>query len=103
LVYLTPIQTQIQLIRKISVNFFAKVLNNKFDSVCSRLLAPNQTAFVKGRYILESVVSAHEIIYEAAKTHQKGLILKLDYEKAYNRVNWHFLEEMLSSRGFDPR
>jgi hypothetical protein len=52
-----------------SFKIFAKVLNNRLERVCSRLLANNQTAFVKGRYILESVVSAHEIIHEAAKPH----------------------------------
>jgi hypothetical protein len=39
------------------------------------LLAPNQTAFMKDRFILESVVSAHEIIHETVKGGQTGLIL----------------------------
>jgi hypothetical protein len=58
---------------------------------------------VKGRYILESVVSAQEIIHDAIKSGQKVLVLKLDYEKTYDRVDWQFLEEMLRSRGFNVR
>jgi hypothetical protein len=38
-----------------SFNFFAKALNNILEAICDSMLAPNQTAFVKGRYILESV------------------------------------------------
>jgi hypothetical protein len=34
---------------------------------------------------------------------EKGLVLKLDYEKAYDRVSWGFLEEMLISRGFGTK
>jgi hypothetical protein len=37
------------------------------------------------------------------KGQKKGIILKLDYEKAYDGVNWHFLEEMMSSRGFGSK
>lgn len=59
-----------------------------------------QTAFIKGRFILESVVAAHEIIHEIARNNQKGVILKLDYEKAYDKINWSFLQDMLKSRGF---
>jgi hypothetical protein len=62
-------------------------LNNRLEILCDRLLAPNQTDFVRGRYILESVVSAHEIIHEAIKSGQMGLVLKLDYEEAYDRVD----------------
>jgi hypothetical protein len=36
-------------------------------------------------------------IYEGNK---KGMVLKLDYVKAYDRVSWHFLEKMMSTRGF---
>jgi hypothetical protein len=83
-----------------SFKIFAKAMNNRLESICVRLLAPNQTAFLKGRCILESVVSAHKIIHEAIKHNHKGLVLKLDYEKSYDRVDWQFLEEMLASRGF---
>jgi hypothetical protein len=86
-----------------SFKVFAKALNNRLEVICNRLLAPNQTTFVKGRFILESVVSAHEIIHRAVKKNENGVILKLDYKKAYDRVSWHFLEEMLVTRGFGSR
>jgi hypothetical protein len=46
-----------------SFKIFAKALNSRLERLCDRLLAPNQTTFVRGRYILESVVSAHETIH----------------------------------------
>jgi hypothetical protein len=82
---------------------FGKALNNRLEMLCDRLLAINQTTFVKGRYILESEVSAHEIIHEAVRGGRKGIILKLDYEKAYDMVDWDFLEEMLSSKDFSQK
>jgi hypothetical protein len=51
-----------------SFKIFSKAMNNRLKALCDRLLAPNQTAFVKGRYILESVVSAQEIIHDAVKS-----------------------------------
>jgi hypothetical protein len=83
-----------------SFKFFGKALNNRLIKVADRLISKNQTAFVKGRFILESVVVAHGIIHDIHKNKESGVILKLDYEKAYDRVSWSFLEEMLVSRGF---
>jgi hypothetical protein len=76
------------------------VLNNRIEASCGRLLAPNQIAFVRGRFILESVVATHESVHDAVKGGHKGMILKLDYEKAYDMVDWQFFEEMLLSKGF---
>jgi hypothetical protein len=70
-----------------SFKIFSNVLNNRIEALCGRLLAPNQTAFVRGRFILKSVVVAYEIVHDVVKGGQKGMILKLDYEKTYDRVN----------------
>jgi hypothetical protein len=49
------------------------------------------------------VVAAQELIHAAHVSGVGALVLKLDYEKAYDRVNWSFLDEMLASRGFGPK
>lgn len=67
-----------------------------------RIVAPTQSTFIKGRYILESVVVAHELVHSVHQSSEPGIILKLDYEKAYDRVSWSFLFDMLEARGFDP-
>lgn len=51
---------------------------------------------------MESVVVAHEIVHSIHKENKKGIVLKLDYEKAYDRVDLDFLIEILDSRGFCP-
>lgn len=71
--------------------------------MAQRLVASNQSAFIKGRYILESVVVAHEVVHSLHKNKEKGVILKLDYEKAYDRVSWKFLFEVVESRGFSAK
>jgi hypothetical protein len=83
--------------------FGKKMLNNRLIGLAHRLIASNQTAFIKGRYILESVVAAHEIIHDVHRNKEEGIMLKLDYEKAYDKVSWSFLEDMLKSRGFGDK
>jgi hypothetical protein len=57
-----------------SYKIFTKVLTNKIGLVAYRLIASNQTSFIKGRYILESVVTAHEILHDMHSSKQKGYI-----------------------------
>lgn len=86
-----------------SFKLFSKLLTIRLGKVAQRLVATNQSAFIKGRYILESVVVAHELVHSLSKSKEKGLVLKLDYEKAYDRVSWEFLFEVLESRGFSSK
>jgi hypothetical protein len=69
--------------------------------VSERLVAPEQSAFIRERYILDSVVVAHEVVHILHKSKEGGVVIKLDYKKAYDRVNLDFLFEVLESRGFD--
>jgi hypothetical protein len=70
-----------------SYKIFTKVLTNRMGLVADRLIGSNQTAFVKGRYILESVVTTHEVIHIIDQSKQQGFVLKLDHEKVYGMVN----------------
>jgi len=48
------------------------------------------------------VVIAHELVHSVHKSGEPGCVIKLDYEKAYDRVNWDFLFKILESRSFSP-
>jgi hypothetical protein len=86
-----------------SFKIFTKVLTNRIAKILNRLISFQQSAFIKGRFILESVVTAHEIIHEVHSKKSQGLVFKIDYEKAYDRVNLDFLYEILVGRGFGPK
>jgi hypothetical protein len=86
-----------------SLKVITKAITNRIAPISNRMIANNQTAFIKGRYILESVVAAHEVIHDVYSKKHSGLVLKLDYEKAYDRIDWEFLDSMLQSRNFSPK
>jgi hypothetical protein len=83
-----------------SFKIFGRLLTSRLEKVSERLVAPEQSAFIQGRYILESVVIAYEIVHNLHKNKESGVIIKLDYEKACDRVNLDFLFEILKLRGF---
>lgn len=85
-----------------SFKVFSKLLANRISNVSQRIVNHSQSAFIKGRYILESVVVANEIVHSIHKSGEPGIILKLDFENAYDRVSWQFLFDMLKARNFDP-
>ena len=61
---------------KIVVLNFLQVCTNIFGLVYEELISLNQTAFINGRYILDSVTAAHEIIHNVAHSDQAGFIFK---------------------------
>ena len=70
--------------------------------MANRIIRPSQTAFLPGRFIL-GVVTLHETIHELKRKKQSGILLKLNFVKAYDKVNWDFFtidfenERVLSS------
>ena len=85
-----------------SFKIFTKVITNRLATIIDRLISYQQSAFIRGRFILESVVTADEIIHEVHRKNDQGLVFKIDYEKAYDKVNLEFLFEILELRGFSP-
>jgi hypothetical protein len=62
-----------------------------------------QTTFISGRNILQGVVILHETIHEIKRKKEKGVILKLDFEKAYDKVSWPFLLKVLERKQFPKK
>ncbi|XP_044414525.1 tyrosine-protein kinase JAK2-like [Triticum aestivum] len=60
-----------------------------------------QSAFTKGRYILDGILVLHEIVHEVKSKHLHVVFFKIDFHKAYDTVHWSFLREVLLKRGFD--
>ena len=54
-----------------------------------------------GRHILEGVVVLHEMVHELHKNNVDGVIFKVDFEKAYDKVKWPFLQQALRMKGFN--
>lgn len=87
----------------VDYKWFTKVLTNRMAPIANKIIGKNQTGFIKGRNILEGVVVLHEVLHELRRSKTQGLILKIDFEKAYDRVRWSFLEQNLIGKGFPQK
>ncbi|KAJ0568258.1 putative RNA-directed DNA polymerase [Helianthus annuus] len=76
------------------------VLANRLKKVIGTIISENQTAFLKGRYILDSPLMVNEIIAWIKKVKRKAFLLKIDFEKAYDNACWGFLLNIMGQMGF---
>lgn len=78
----------------------AKVLSHRLKSVMPSTIGDTQIAFIERRNIIDGVFIANEVVDGWKKAKQQGLIIKLNFEKAFDSVNWEFLFSLMSSFGF---
>ncbi|KAJ9560860.1 hypothetical protein OSB04_006020 [Centaurea solstitialis] len=78
----------------------AKLLAKRMAAVMDKLISSNQSAFLKNRQIVDSVLIANEIVHHAKKKGLKMLLFKVDFEKAFDSVNWDFLISIMKQMGF---
>jgi uncharacterized 2Fe-2S/4Fe-4S cluster protein (DUF4445 family) len=55
--------------------------------IIDKIVDSAQAVFIQGRYILDNVLAANEIIHYAQLHKKKEIVLKLDFENAYDRVS----------------
>lgn len=81
----------------------AKVLSHRIKKVMPRVVGEVQSAFLGGRNIMDGVLIANEIVDWWKGSWRKWLILKLDFQKAYDFVSWEWLLSMMEKFGFKAR
>ncbi|XP_021834215.1 uncharacterized protein LOC110774005 [Prunus avium] len=81
----------------------SKILANRLKVVLPHLISHQQNAFIPGRQIQDNILVAHEV-FHYLRLKRRGKVgelgLKLDMEKAYDRVEWDFLEATMKKLGF---
>ena len=81
----------------------AKVLANILKLVLPHVISETQSAFVPGRLISDNILVAFETLHHMHQMRQGQvgyMALKLDMSKAYDRVEWIFLEKIMLAMGF---
>lgn len=58
---------------------------------------------MQGRNIVDGVVILHETVHEMHWKNMSAVVLKLDFEKAYDKVKWSFLQQTLKMEGFSDK
>jgi hypothetical protein len=72
----------------------------RLNTVADHLVCLSQIAFMQGRNILDGVITLHETIHKLHSKKLNGVILKQDFDKAYDKVKWYFLQQTLRMNGF---
>ena len=70
----------------VSFKIFTKVGTNRLTQIAHSVVQHSQTAFMPDRNILEGVVVLHETLHEIHSKKLDGVIFKVDFEKAYDKV-----------------
>ena len=83
---------------------FSKVLANRLKRILPQIVSEQQSAFMTDRLISDNIMVAFETLHYM-RNHNSGKVgymaLKLDMSKAYDRVEWPYMEKLMEKMGFD--
>eukprot|EP00253_Pinus_taeda_P035376 PITA_35376 len=78
----------------------SKVIANRLKPLLPMIISPEQSGYVEGQQIMDGIILTHEIIHSLKSSKQAGMLLKLDLSKAFDKLSWSYIENMLKAFGF---
>jgi hypothetical protein len=84
----------------------SKILANGLKGILPEIISPTQSALVPGRLISDNILIAYEMTHQLLNKRRGGTsyaAIKLNMSKAYDQVEWYFLEDMMLKMGFQRR
>lgn len=81
----------------------SKVMVGRLKNVIGGLISEEQSAFIANRSILDGPLILNEVLSWLNKLKKRGMIFKVDIEKAYDSLNWGFLDSVMEQMNFPDR
>jgi retron-type reverse transcriptase len=86
-----------------SVKLLTKILANRLQKIILKIIHRNQYSFLKERNTQDCLSWAFEYLYLFKKSKKEIIILKLDFEKVFDRIEHKAIMEVLHHKGFGAR
>ena len=86
----------------VDVKIGTKPIAKRLEKVLPEIIHHNQNAYVKGRTIFDAVRTIDDIISLTASKDISSLLVAIDFEKAFDSVNWNYLKKTLEKFNFGP-
>lgn len=86
-----------------SYKIISKILANRLKKWLPKIIEPEQSAFVQDRQIQDNILIVQEVLHQMRITKRRRkhqAVLKLDMQKAYDRVEWDFVRDCMLKMGF---
>jgi len=77
-----------------------KILANRLKTVLPSIINHDQSGYLEGRFIGQNIRLIEDISFFTAAENKPGILLSIDFEKAFDSVNWNFLFKILSYLNF---
>lgn len=81
----------------------AKVLASRLKRVIRSIIDVVQTAFIENTNILDGLMVINEVCVWAKISKTKTFLFKVDFDKAFDSINWKYLDSMMSQMGFGEK
>ena len=85
---------------KVDVKIASKAITSRLEKVLSDLISADQCAYVKGRNVFDAVRTIGDIMDYTKLSNLPGLMVTINFEKAFDSLSWNFLFKVLEKFNF---
>ena len=76
------------------------VISNRIKKELDSVINENQKGFIAGRFLGENIRLIYDVLFESKKQNIPGMLLSIDFEKAFDIVSWSFFSDVLDYFNF---
>jgi hypothetical protein len=72
-----------------------RVISDRLKPLLPSLISLEKTNCVEGRQIIDGIILSHEVMHSLKTSKTPGMLLKLDFSKAFENLNWKYIQHKI--------